>query len=93
MGILITILAVIILGAFGFLEWAIGTIMLLCLDGAICSYIESQTYTRPEVMSVQEAIAGTHNIYSGIITDYISIDISMLWLIGLVIYKLYKKVK
>jgi len=93
MSILGAILIAVILGAVGFLEWAIGTIMLIFLDGLVCSFIESQTYVRPEVMSIQEAMSDTHNVYSGIITDYISIDISIVWFVGLIVYKIYQKVK
>ena len=93
MSILITILAIIILGALGFLEWAIGTIVLMVLDGLVCTIIENETIVRPAIMSVGEATSGKYSIHSGIFTDYISIDISIVWLIGLVIYKIYQKVK
>lgn len=87
------ILAVILLGIFGFLEWAIGSILLIFLDGLICTIIENETVVRPAVMSVGEVTSGQYSIHSGIFTDYISVDISFAWLIGLLIYKLYKAVK
>jgi hypothetical protein len=90
---ILAILATIILGALGMLRWAVGSIFLMFLDGSICTIIENETIERPAIMSVQEATSGKYSIHSGIFTDYISIDISIAWLIGIIIYELYKKAK
>ena len=78
------ILAVILLGIFGFLEWAIGTILLMFLDGLICSIIELANHNSDKLYNEQLII------HSGIITDYISIDISIVWFVGLIICRLFK---
>ena len=87
------ILIIIILGMFGFLEWAFGSIILILLDGLICTLIEDITVNQPAVISVGEATSGKYGIHSGIFTDYISVDIAFIWFIGLIIYKLFKKIK
>lgn len=80
------ILAVIILGIFGFLEWVIGTLSLMFLDGLFCTIIDWCNYEPNKLYSEE------YKFHSGIFTDYISVDISIAWLIWVIIYKLYKKV-
>ena len=71
----ISFLAVIILAAIGWLRFAMISIALISIDGAVC-FILKQIYSpSPNIMSVQEATSNVYDIHSGVITDYISVDI------------------
>ncbi len=82
-------LATILLGIFGWLRFAIISIFLIFIDGLICTIIEG-TYDRPDVMSVQDAVSGKYQCHSGIISDYLSVDIICVMFIIKLILKLKK---
>lgn len=71
----IPFLAVIILAAIGWLRFAMISIALITIDGAICLILGQIYSPSPSIMSVQEATSNMYDVQSGIVTDYLSVDI------------------
>jgi len=79
----------IVLGALGWLRFAVISILLIFIDGLICSLIED-TYDTSNVISVQDAISDKYKFHSGIVSDYLSVDIICVMFIIKLILKLKK---
>lgn len=86
---IVGIALLILLAVLGLFEWVAFTLVTMIFDGMYCSYMEP-LIEKPAVMSVQAAISNEYQHYSGIVTNYISLDIAIVTLVGLVLYKLYK---